>query len=293
MADLGITFENQKYNKSLLSNKEGNDLIGEFLKSNHPFLASKVPNLVCYMAHYFLEKNEPMPNYLKNQALANMGIYPNDQKSLEKFVLDYIENLKDVNVMGVWAVRDYDWFINTYCPLAHYVKLHALEPFNFYGNPWSAHLANKKILVIHPFETSIINNYKNRDKLFVGTNVLPEFELKTIKAEQNLSNINSNYFDSIERTKNKILDIDDFDVAIVGCGASGLPISAFIKRELKKTVIHMGGVTQILFGIMGRRWDLYTPEQFVFKKFINEYWTRPLPEETPESYKLVEGGCYW
>ena len=46
-----------------------------------------------------------------------MGIYPNDQKSLEKFVLDYIENLKDVNVMGVWAVRNYDWLLNTYCPL--------------------------------------------------------------------------------------------------------------------------------------------------------------------------------
>ena len=48
---------------------EGNELIGEFLKSNHPFLASKVPNLVCYMADHFLLRNEPIPDHLKKQAL--------------------------------------------------------------------------------------------------------------------------------------------------------------------------------------------------------------------------------
>jgi hypothetical protein len=28
-------------------------------------------------------------------------------------------------------------------------------------------------------------------------------------------------------------------------------------------------------------------------RFYNEYWVRPLPEETPAEAGVVEGGCYW
>ena len=45
-----------------------------------------------------------------------------------------------------------------------------------------------------------------------------------------------------------------FDVAIIGCGAYGMPLGAMLK-DAGKTVIHLGGVTQILFGIKGKRWD--------------------------------------
>ena len=51
----------------------------------------------------------------------------------------------------------------------------------------------------------------------------------------------------------------------------------------------MGGATQILFGIIGRRWEEY-PQ---IRKLMNQHWTRPLPEEIPDSAMSVEGGCYW
>jgi hypothetical protein len=162
-----------------------------------------------------------------------------------------------------------------------------MEPYHFH-NPWSANLENKIVLVIHPFEKSIKNNYSNREHLFPNRNVLPKFELKTIQAEQNLSNTDSNYFDSIKRMQDKISSID-FDVAIIGCGASGLPIASFVKKELHRTAIHMGGATQILFGIIGKRWEEY-PQ---IRKLINKHWTRPLPEETPSIAMSVERGCYW
>ena len=44
----------------------------------------------------------------------------------------------------------------------------------------------------------------------------------------------------------------DFDVALLGCGAYGLPFAASIKRMGKKAV-HLGVATQILFGIKGKR----------------------------------------
>jgi phytoene dehydrogenase-like protein len=80
----------------------------------------------------------------------------------------------------------------------------------------------------------------------------------------------------------------DFDVAIIGAGAYGLPLAAHIKR-LGKKAIQLGGATQILFGIRGRRWDRMP----FFQGLYNEHWVRPLPEETPLNFQSVEDGCYW
>jgi len=282
-----MQLNNQNYCHTVLHEREANTLIGEYLKKDQPFLVSKAANIACEIASYVILKQKPIAEHLKVQALVNMGVFPNTEENLQKFAHNYVESITNIDIMGIWAVPDYDWLVNTYCPQAHYTRLWGMEPYHF-PNPWSANLENKTVLVIHPFEESIKNNYSNREKLFQNLNVLPKFDLKTIKAEQNLSNTNSNYFESIKRMQDKISSID-FDIAIVGCGASGLPISSFIKKELHRTAIHMGGATQILFGIIGRRWEAY-PQ---IRKLINEYWTRPLPEEIPKSAMSVEGGCYW
>ena len=44
----------------------------------------------------------------------------------------------------------------------------------------------------------------------------------------------------------------EFDVAIIGCGAYGLPLAVEAKR-MGKQAIHMGGATQVLFGIKVNR----------------------------------------
>ena len=44
-------------------------------------------------------------------------------------------------------------------------------------------------------------------------------------------------------------------VALLGCGAYGMPLGAFIKDGLKKPAIHVDGVLQLLFEIKGKRWD--------------------------------------
>ena len=81
----------------------------------------------------------------------------------------------------------------------------------------------------------------------------------------------------------------EFDVAIIGCGAYGFPLAAEIKR-MGKIAIHMGGATQLLFGIRGKRWDDWVG---VYKKMVNEYWVRPSEEEKiSEGYK-IENNFYW
>ena len=80
------------------------------------------------------------------------------------------------------------------------------------------------------------------------------------------------------------IDRTDYEIAILGCGAYGLPLAAHVKRQGKKAV-HLGGSTQFMFGIIGKRWE--------GNPLINENWVRPAPEETPALAVHVEGGCYW
>ena len=99
--------------------------------------------------------------------------------------------------------------------------------------------------------------------------------------------------------EDKISEID-FDIAILGCGAYGLPLAAHIKR-MGRQAIHLGGGTQLLFGIKGRRWEenyvwkYPTPVKLDlnYKDLFNEHWVRPSREETPQNAQRVEDGCYW
>ena len=82
----------------------------------------------------------------------------------------------------------------------------------------------------------------------------------------------------------------EFDVAIIGCGAYGYPLAAEIKR-MGKVAIHLGGATQILFGIIGNRWEKDHPE--FCRKFVNDAWVRPMDKEKIQNAGSVENACYW
>jgi len=170
------------------------------------------------------------------------------------------------------------------------VPLKDLEPY-YHLNPWSEVLKGKKVLVVHPFSKSIETQYKKRQFLFSDHRVLPDFELITIKAVQSLIGNKpaefSSWFEALEFMKNQISNTE-FDIAIIGCGAYGLPLAAHVKRIGKKA-IHLGGQTQVLFGIIGKRWE----DRDFFLDMFNEHWVRPLPEETPQNHIKVEDGCYW
>ena len=83
----------------------------------------------------------------------------------------------------------------------------------------------------------------------------------------------------------------DFDVAIIGCGAYGFPLAAEIKR-MGKCAVHLGGATQLLWGITGRRWIQGNYHNFS-NDVVNNYWVRPMDCEKPINAEEVEGGCYW
>ncbi|TWP25132.1 hypothetical protein ETU10_00415 [Apibacter muscae] len=224
-----------------------------------------------------------------NALCINAGFFPNgDISLLNTFTNLMIDASKDLDILGVWVGLEEQIF--TIPEQTYLVQLRALEPW-FYQEPWTFQLKGKKVLVIHPFEDSIKRQYKKRENLFENKKVLPEFDLKTIKAVQTISDNNDykykNWFEALEFMKREI-DKVDFDVAIIGCGAYGFPLASYVKK-LGKQAIHLGGMVQWLFGIKGQRWMDFER----YKYMPNEFWVFPLESEKPKGYKKVEGGCYW
>lgn len=228
-------------------------------------------------------------NWTQKQDLKyNAGFFPITPQALAEFHDLMVESMRELDLLGSWVKGEN--VVRGYFPDAEICRLGDLEPY-FQPDPWSEALEGKKVLVIHPFADSIQHQYeKNRTKLFKNPKVLPQFELKTIKAVQSLggeSDQFSTWFEALSYMQDQIKETD-FDCAIIGCGAYGFPLAAFVKK-LGKQAIHLGGATQVLFGIRGKRWD----KDPRYDQFINEYWKRPDKSETPKTASIVEEGCYW
>jgi hypothetical protein len=228
------------------------------------------------------------------------GIFPISIETASKFSERYLNDIPEIDLLG--CHQYYEKFMPLKSDLIK-VQLEMLYPF-FVLRPWTRILKGKKVLVIHPFDETIKCQYKMRSYLFDNQDVLPEFELITYKAVQSIRGNPVPYkswFDALDFMEKEIAKIQ-FDIAIIGCGAYGLPLSAHIKRIGKKA-IHLGGGSQLLFGILGNRWTEqyngyweYRPGINIdinYKPLFNKFWISPLEIDTPPKAKSVENGAYW
>ena len=281
------------YGKQIQGIDDANEAIYQALTSEKPFLAARFGDAELRALVYALENDmglrKGFPEYIQKVMHRNAGFFPATEENLLEFGHVLWDAAKEVDVFGVWYNLMEDYVIQKQSPNAQLVELEGLEPYRS-DRPWSRALLGKKVLVVHPFEESIHTQFAVKDKLFDNPQVLPDFELVTYKAVQtNAGGMcqYKNWFEALDAMYQDISKLD-FDIAIVGCGAYGLPLAAKIKK-LNKQVIHLAGATQILFGIRGARWDV-RPEM---QKYFNQYWIRPSESEKPVNAKEVENGCYW
>ena len=290
------SFSMKRYNGSpILNGEKANIHLKKCLENNQPFLAARFGDgelraVVCYIEKK-LGFRKSYPDYIKVALGRNAGFFPVSEENMDKFSQLMIDSCRQVDVLAVWFNFLEDFVYRKFGPQNGIcVYLSALEPF-WYQNPWSIALKGKKVLVIHPFEETIKKQYsENMQRLYQDKNVLPLFTLQTLKAVQSIggcSNEFDDWFDALDYMYRKAMTID-FEIAIIGCGAYGFPLAAKLKQAGKK-VIHMGGVTQFLFGIKGARWDARP----AYADFYNEYWCRPSAEDVPAVADKVENGCYW
>jgi hypothetical protein len=269
-----------------------NAIIGSLLERSKPcmvarFGANEIKATLIPRLPYLFQT--PLLPFIEKRMQLQSGFYPSNAKSLKLFSNLMMQDIQEVDVLGSWRIEEK--LLYTTLKKTIKVPLTSLEPY-LSERPWSQALYQKKVLVIHPFTESIEHQYQNnRTKLFNDPRILPEFKsLITLKSVQSIANNPTEYsswfeaLDSMKAAVNKL----DFDIAIIGCGAYGLPLAAHVKR-LGKKAVHLGGATQMLFGIKGKRW-IDDPK---FNHIINEHFIYPLKKETPKDAQKVEGGCYW
>lgn len=234
---------------------------------------------------------------VKDQMTRWSGFFPSTESNLMRFGDLMLEDSKLVDILGSWQKNEL--YLSSVLTEAKKIQLMYLDPF-WSKKPWSRALDGKKVLVVHPFAESIKSQYEKRKYLFKVQDTLPDFKsLEVIKAIQSIGGDSNGYKDWFEALEYMMSEIDkhDYDVCLIGCGAYGFPLAAHVKR-MGKQAIHMGGSLQLLFGIMGNRWDHDEPhyENGVFIYYAgleNEYWVRPSASERPKSHKVVENSCYW
>lgn len=285
-------------NHLVMGKRKTNHQIADMIKAGTPFMVARFGNTELSVMTSVLkrrlfgstpETDARFCEWFQNLQMLS-GFFPNCQELAEDFTDLMLESSSNVDIIAMFHCHLDDYIITEYMPKCKVTFLNHIEPWRC-KEPWTAALKGKKVLVIHPFEESIKSQYLKRELLFPNTDVLPEFELKTLKAVQTIAGEKDErfetWFDALEYMYEQAIKID-FDVAIIGCGAYGLPLAAKLKNAGKQ-VIHMGGATQILFGIKGRRW-VDNPRAGIVH---NDAWVYPKESETPKNCKIVENHCYW
>ena len=272
--------------------REDIETIKRMLLSDKPCMIARIGS-VEFQA-LTLTRYYPFSIFLKNRSFRqiqnNAGFFPVSMKSLRDFYKVYKESIKEMDLLVRWRVEELlfcDWLNKK-----PYVHMYGFHPFFQPEHPWTYALKGKHVLVVHPFAETIESQYNNHRKdLFKNEEMLPEFaSLQTIKAVQSIAGNPvgfSTWFEALDWMESEI-DKKDFDIALLGCGAYGVPLAAHIKQIGKKAV-YVGGVLQLLFGIKSVRFE----SSKISSPFINEYFVYPSDADRPENADLVEGGCYW
>lgn len=280
--------------KKVIINQMANELLKETIYGGTPFMFGRFgSNEISIITNSLLRRkkiSDISPHNLKISC-EHCGFFPVDAVAFDKFATLMLNSISQVDIQGVFRMIQEDYYIKTY--MSQDVKLTNLNVMDFwqYEKPFTEALKGKNVLVIHPLANLIMEQYKNRKRLFTNPHILPDFNLSTVKAVQTIANQQdtrfSDWFEALEYMFNEALK-QDFEIALIGCGAYGYPLAAKIKQA-GKIAIHMGGVTQILFGIKGSRWDIH-PQ---VSKLYNECWVRPAGSDIPQNANSVENGCYW
>jgi hypothetical protein len=286
--------ERAKYSRTrILSPQEGNDLISH--RIHQPAAIGKIGSSELAVLRYYLRRADPrgqcqFPAWQVRNLYRIAGVYPPEPTVVSQFCEAFAEALTHLDVLAVWFNFGENAARLRFAARATLTDFYALEPY-CHNEPWSQQLAGKRVLVVSPFTDTINAQYQRRQEVWrLEPQVLPDFQLLTLRCPLSAFLTAPTYpdwFAALDAMRDQMASMR-FDVAVVGAGAWSLPLVAHAK-SLGACAIHLGGATQILFGIRGGRWDKIRHPS----RFYNEAWTRPAANETPPASKKIEGGCYW
>jgi hypothetical protein len=239
----------------------------------------------------------------------NGGVFPATDKTIDAWAVHMItEVLPEGDGYAEWNPNFKQVEIavlNQLAPRSKRFPLRSLEPYYIPDatKRWSNTLPEgTRLAVISPFAKSILAQWEKKEAVWEshtgGMWSGPEIEIRAICSGYNpyLSSgvgswppeiIRLGWRGAVDSMVSAAVE-SRANLVIVGCGALSLPICAGLKKR-GISAIHLGGATQILFGIKGRRWASHQ----IISGFFNDAWVWPLDSEIPTQAQDIEGGCYW
>lgn len=290
----GMRFRWKYRGLDILPAAAGNAAAADAIRAGQPFLFARCgATEMRTVAEYMKNGSGGYTDKTRGEIRTLSGVFPTEDAVLDRFCRLYVDCAHSADLLALWDVGAERQVIEG-CRSTRFTRLRALEPY-YYAEPWSAALAGRRLLVVHPFAETIRAQYRHRAALFLqapgGADTLPELaELIVIPAVQGLAGQETGYaswFDALDAMQRQ-MDACRYDVAVIGAGAYSLPLAAHA-RDTGHAAIQMSGATQLLFGIKGRRWDTH-PQ---ISRLYNAAWVRPSAAEQPRNLRAVEGGSYW
>lgn len=236
-----------------------NEYLARSIESGNPFLAGRFGAYEFQYTYIPIIREQLKADIkLSPKIIAggkNCGFYPVDNDSINKFSDLMIWTTKQADFVAQTNLDLLSWYLKEYLPSDRVIAPFRALDFYRFDHPFTKALEGKRVLVVHPFVESIRHQYQQRRLLFPNPDILPDFELLTVKAVQTIAGNRdprfTTWFEALDYMTRECEKLD-FDIAILGCGAYGFPLAARIKN-MGKIALHMGGVTQILFGVWGNR----------------------------------------
>jgi hypothetical protein len=267
-------------------------LIAQWLASDEACLIARVGETEGRVIRWFYEnrfstyQKYSYPNELRDALSFNAGFFHTTDSEIDEFARRYISAIARIDVYVSWNPNDKK--LNVWN--RPNVTLWDLDPF-FTRNRWTLALEGKSISIVSPFVSTIARQIPNleqihREPLFKGT----RFHLiRAPMTNAGASTEGQDWFRNLNTVFESCIKTEA-EVFVIGAGAYGLPLAYRLVQSGRKAVV-LGGSTQLLFGIRGKRWE----NDRRYRSLMNESWTRPSIDERPEKYANLEikGGAYW
>ncbi len=281
-------------NVALPSPQETNDLIKSMIDTGAPFSLIRPGNGEYATAFEWIEHRLLRTNRYKRQSLSKTLKY--DESVIGRWTDGFVDDISNADIISFIDKPAYNMqflcrcFSNTDKYMMYY-----------YGtwdqtiiNPWFGSLSGKKVLFISPFTETMKKQWMRYDKVCGENKCLPmDMEpvfLQSIwyKGGNDTGDERfDDFFDALEYLKNELNHIE-FDIALISCSSFSTFLATTIKK-MGKQAIQYGGELQLLFGIVGRRWE----DNGAIQRYVNDYWVRPSETERPQGWNKLEGGCYF
>ncbi len=285
-----------KYGKKILhSGEEGNLRLKELTSSDAPFAFCRFSYTEMDIMIQSITEN--LLHTHSTDRIGWLDIFCKEGESgsvgAAKYTALMSEAFKDADMIGIWDnMHMGDALLEAMKTSEdlYVTDARSVEGYS-YEESWTWALDGKKVLIVSPFSEAVRYQYDRKDLVWGDRKILPDLTLDTEDAIWYYAGKRderfSDWFEAYDFLFDKIMS-HDFDICILACGYFGFALASRIKRAGRQAV-HMGGATQLLFGIKGKRWD----GKPGISALYNDNWIRPDAKLKPVDDKNLDDGCYW